>query len=186
MAKSVEAPSRSDAVEDVETELTKALAAKNVGAVKEFLQRRKSVAGAAGGSPDEDESLSRAFFRFCGDSSLECLNVLVGSGEVDINFTDDVNDRSYLHESAVAGSLDVMELCANLGANIQAVDVYGRQPLHYAAMFGRPECATFLISKGAPVDALDHDGCSPLVYSISGCLALYQELLVVTANLTSF
>ncbi|KAJ3044484.1 phosphate system positive regulatory protein pho81 [Rhizophlyctis rosea] len=168
IVKSVETPSRSDAVEDVETELTKALAVKNVGAVKEFLQRRKSVIGGSGVPAEDDESLSRAFFRFCGDSSLDCLKLLLATEEVNINFTDDVNDRSYLHESAVAGRLDVMETCAGLGANIQAVDVYGRQPLHYAAMFGRPECALFLISRGAPVDALDHDGCTPLVYSITG------------------
>ncbi|KAJ3280080.1 phosphate system positive regulatory protein pho81, partial [Borealophlyctis nickersoniae] len=183
-----------ESMDDVETELTKSLSVGDVGSVMDFIKKRKTVGAAGAGgatagagsrvgtqsssSAEDREFLSRAFLRFCAEGSLECLTLLLATDEVDCNFTDDVSNRTCLHEAAVVGRLDVMELCVKRGANIQALDVYGRQPLHYAAMYGQPDCALYLISAGAPVDALDHDGSTPLVYSIGGGHTKCAQILI--------
>ncbi|RKO88297.1 hypothetical protein BDK51DRAFT_35596 [Blyttiomyces helicus] len=177
-----------EALEDTETELYRFLAENDAAAVAEFLQKRKA-AGATGSDPaspssaDDKDLLSRIFLRFCAESTIECLTLLAKSGEVDSNFVDDISDRSCLHETAIAGRFDVLQLSVEIGAKVEGIDVYGRKALHYAAMYGHSDCALFLISTGTVVDSLDHDGCTPLVYSITGGHTKCVETLIVNGAL---
>ncbi|TPX33648.1 hypothetical protein SmJEL517_g03537 [Synchytrium microbalum] len=162
--------------DDAETELTRALSVSDPIRVQQHLERRKIP-----GHVEDKDYLSRIFLRACSESSIECLNMLLATAEVNCNYMDDISDRTCLHETAITGRLDVMKACFTQGASIEALDVYGRKPIHYAAMYGRYDATTFLMSVGASVDPHDHDGCSPLVYSIMGGHTKCAESLIEKA-----
>ncbi|KAJ3151166.1 phosphate system positive regulatory protein pho81 [Geranomyces michiganensis] len=164
-----------------ESALTNALKQKNASAVQTFVSlmlrnnRPDGAANATGGATtattsnnEEREFLCKSFLRFCADTSVECLEILLASGEVDCNYTDDISGRMCLHELAIADRLDMIQPCIEHHANVEATDVYGRTPLHYASTRGSSQSAVVLLKAGAKVNALDNDGCTPLVYSITG------------------
>lgn len=164
-----------ESIDDVESDLTKALRDKNPSAVAEYLAKRGTPLS---GATEDAEFISRSFLRFCTEGNTQCLEILLASKEVDCNFADDISGRTCLHELVTAGRQDVLQKCVQHGANIEATDVYGRTPLHYAAMYGRPACAIFLLQAGAKVHAIDHDGCMPLVYSITAGHTKCVEILI--------
>lgn len=67
--------------------------------------------------PDEDRKMAvtTAFLRTIPDASLESLTMLLNTGLVDINHTDEITDRGSLHEAALAGRFDVLKLCLDHG-----------------------------------------------------------------------
>ncbi|KAI8920122.1 hypothetical protein DFJ77DRAFT_451202 [Powellomyces hirtus] len=150
-----------------ETPLINALKQKNASGVRDFLASLPKWPG-GDWSEDEKEFLCKSFLRFCTDTSVECLDILLEVGAVDCNYVDDISGRTCLHELAIAGRQEMIERCIKRGAKLEATDVYGRTPLHYASMHGKPASAVLLIKFGAKVNAIDHDGCTPLVYSITG------------------
>ncbi|KAJ3164895.1 phosphate system positive regulatory protein pho81 [Geranomyces variabilis] len=161
-----------------ESALTNALKQKNASAVQTFVSlmlRNKPDAAATAGtaaaaSPyrEEREFLCKSFLRFCANTSVECLETLLASGQVDCNYSDDISGRTCLHELAIADRLDMIRPCIERNASVEATDVYGRTPLHYASTRGSSQCAVVLLQAGAQVNALDNDGCTPLMYSIKG------------------
>ncbi|KAH9272810.1 hypothetical protein BASA83_005016 [Batrachochytrium salamandrivorans] len=151
-------------LDEADTELSKYLSENDHVQITEFLQRRRPSALTA----EDPQFFSRLFLRFCAESSLECLRVLLSTGQVSINSVDDINDHSCLHSAAIAGRLDTLKIAIEYGAIVDISDVYGRRPLHYAAMYGHEECASHLLTLGTLVDTLDHDGYSALVYAIIG------------------
>ncbi|TPX46854.1 hypothetical protein SeLEV6574_g02987 [Synchytrium endobioticum] len=163
--------------DDAETELTRALSVFDLARVQQHLEKRKN----ASGHVEDKDYLSRIFLRACPESSIECLSMLLNTGEVNCNYMDDISNRTCLHETAITGRLDIIKACFAQGAIIEAMDVYGRKPLHYAAMYGRYDVTMFLMSAGASLDSHDHDDCSPLVYSIMGGHTKCAEVLIEKA-----
>ncbi|KAJ3196624.1 phosphate system positive regulatory protein pho81 [Irineochytrium annulatum] len=153
-----------DASLDFENDVIALFHVNRTADIKEMLEKRRST------HPNSDDSdvVSRVYFRIAAEASVELLQILLDTNVVNCNFADDINSRTCLHESAIAGKLDVLKMSCECGANIDAIDMYGRKPLHYAAMYGRDDCARFLISRGSSVDSVDLDDCTPLVYSIVG------------------
>ncbi|KAJ8324440.1 phosphate system positive regulatory protein pho81 [Batrachochytrium dendrobatidis] len=162
-------------LDEADIELSKYLFEKNHVQIIEFLQRQRPSALTA----EDPQFFSRLFLRFCAESSFECLHVLLKTGQININSVDDVNDHSCLHETAIAGRLDILKLAIEYGAIVDISNVYGRKPLHYAAMYGHADCASHLLTLGTAIDALDHDGNSALVYAIIGghtrCVEIFLE-----------
>ncbi|KAI9144988.1 hypothetical protein BKA69DRAFT_1052414 [Paraphysoderma sedebokerense] len=161
----------SDSLDDLESELLKSVTLNSVRRVQEALCKTSSNSRAV-------EIISRVFIRACAESSLECIRLLVDTEKVDYTYVDDISDRTCLHEAAIAGRLDVMELIVNHDVNLEAVDVYGRLPLHYVAMHGHSEAAVFLLQRHCQVDIADHDGFSPLFYAITGGHTKLVETLI--------
>ena len=69
--------------------------------------------------------------------------------------------------------LESVQMCLDLGNDVDAVNDLGDTALHGAAYRGAAEVAEFLIGKGAQLDAADHRGLTPLavasgVYYILG------------------
>eukprot|EP00842_Homolaphlyctis_polyrhiza_P003288 jgi/Hompol1/3960/HPOL_003414-RA len=129
-------------LDEAESELSKYLSEKDHVHIGEFLQRQQPAALAA----EDPQFFSRLFLRFSAESSAASLAALLATGLVSINSVDDANDRSCLHEAAIAGRIDVLRLALAHGASPDALDVYGRRPLHYAAMYGQTECTAHLLT----------------------------------------
>ena len=151
-------------LDDAEVEAFKYLAENKQSQLQEFIASKQSLIQ----SEDGTRFCSNLFLCFCGIASIECLSILLATGRVNINAVDDVNDRNCLHEAAMSGRLDVIQIALNQGADLNASDIYGRRPLHYAAMQGHHACASFLIDVGTNVNLLDHDENSPLVLAVIG------------------
>ena len=129
-------------------------------------------------SPEDLDIVSRVFLRSCGEAPIESLSTLLSSvPSLNINLTDDISDRTCMHETAIAGRLDVMQLLLSHGGSIDAQDVYGRRPIHYAAMHGHGPCTLLLISVKSNVEAADHDGSTPLVHAVRGAHGKVIEIL---------
>lgn len=69
-------------------------------------------------SYSEDErraTITTAFLRTISDGSIESLQFLLESGLVDTAHIDEITDRGCLHEAAIAGRLEVIEMCVDNG-----------------------------------------------------------------------
>ena len=67
--------------------------------------------------PEDDQrsTITTVFLRTISDAPIESLNFLIGTGWVDTGRTDEITDRGCLHEAAIAGRLDVLQLCMDHG-----------------------------------------------------------------------
>jgi hypothetical protein len=75
----------------------------------------------------------------------------------------DVNEiylrETHLHFACFLGSMSVVKIFIEAGANINAIDVFGRTPLFVAVVIsGASDIVKFLIDKGADVNHCDHHG----------------------------
>ncbi|KAI9490772.1 ankyrin repeat-containing domain protein [Zychaea mexicana] len=78
----------------------------------------------------------------------------------------------------MAGRRDLLEICTERGAKVQAADAYGRAALHYTTMNGFSECVSFLLTQNADIEARDHDGYSPLLYAVINGHATCVDILI--------
>ncbi len=91
-------------------------------------------------------------------SHVECVRALLkwmGDGHSGID-AQDVNKRTALHNTALAGSLDVAKLLIAAGANPVARDAWGNSPIRLACRRGHGELALGMLEdlKEAKVDEL--------------------------------
>ncbi|CAG9113727.1 unnamed protein product [Plutella xylostella] len=127
--------------------------------------RKPAAAAAASSSTGESSSNAR------GDKShrqlidcirgkdTEALLAAVSSGQVDVNFTDDVG-QTLLNWAAAFGTKEMVEFLCEKGADVNRGQ--RSSSLHYAACFGRPAIAKVLLRHGANADLRDEDGKTPL------------------------
>ncbi|KAI7860490.1 hypothetical protein BDC45DRAFT_103507 [Circinella umbellata] len=78
----------------------------------------------------------------------------------------------------MAGRRDLLEICTERGAKVQAADAYGRAALHYATMNGFTECVSYLLTQNADIEARDHDGYTPLLYAVINGHATCVDILI--------
>lgn len=125
----------------------------------------------------------RVFWRLCSHPTVgeDLLQLVVKHfPNLDFNYTDDVSDRSCLHEACAAGNVAMVRICVENGASRASKDIYGRKPIHYAAMNGHKDCLAVLLAAGTEnVDSIDHDGYPPLLYAVirgrTGCVRLLLD-----------
>ncbi|GAM82891.1 hypothetical protein ANO11243_008770 [Dothideomycetidae sp. 11243] len=114
---------------DVDSQIQAALVAGNLVTVLEWVQRiTDDKAGR--------DRVSGVFLGTVNQTPISAQKVLLDSGRVNVNFADDINERTCLHELARSGRLESISLILQHGADVRATDVYGRVPLHYACMHG--------------------------------------------------
>jgi ankyrin repeat protein len=82
---------------------------------------------------------------------------------VDINWQDERNGgRSYMHELAYWGRIEIARILIDAGANMDLQDDNGETPLHIAARHNTMKFTQFLLDMGANPDIQDKKGWTPL------------------------
>jgi serpin B len=87
--------------------------------------------------------------------------LLIANG-ADVNAKGGYLDGTALHDAAIEGHKEIVELLIGKGANIEAKNSYGETALYCAAEANHKEIVELLIDKGADVNARDTYGKTPL------------------------
>ena len=146
--------------EDADAEILRATLADNATILKEWIIRLQA-------SPRAIDRITRVFLAAIPEASHETLRLLIESGMINFRAEDEINERNCLHEAAIAGKLQVIQVGLQQGVSIGATDVYGRNPLHYACMHDKLDVVQTLVDAGPDtINTLDHDNFSPLIHAI--------------------
>ena len=146
--------------DEIEAQVVQAINAGNVGLVKEWVSR-------AGSKEEQQERMNRIFLNTVSTASESAQDFLFASNLVNLNYSDSINERNCMHEAAISGKINVLNLATANHANVQAPDVYGRIPLHYACMHGRLDMIKPLILAAPDSrNAKDLDNFTPLIHAI--------------------
>ncbi|CAI5448918.1 unnamed protein product [Caenorhabditis angaria] len=86
---------------------------------------------------------------------LTALVEAVESGQVEVNFTDDVG-QSLCNWASAFGSIEMVQYLCDKGCDVNKG--HKSSSLHYAACFGRPDIVKLLLKRGANPDLRDEDG----------------------------
>ncbi|KAF5387896.1 hypothetical protein D9615_000107 [Tricholomella constricta] len=148
---------------DLENNLRKAVAARDMSLIEEFVRYSDVLAEGSGGKPIVTRILWNVIIEAPPDMADLILSSL--SSPFDFQFVDDINGRTCLHEAAMAGALPLVNLCIEKDVSVDKIDLYGRTALHYASMKGHPAVCKRLLEANLPPTTLDRDNYSPLVYA---------------------
>jgi ankyrin repeat protein len=96
-----------------------------------------------------------------------------------IAFSTDELGSTMLHEAAITGRADVVQMLLALKANPNAKDINGRTPLYKAAFYGHPEIIELLIANGADVNIVDSDGTTVLSRALHSRSGNSEELVKI-------
>lgn len=90
----------------------------------------------------------------------------------------DVGGWTPLHAASQQGSVEVVRLLLQKGADLRTTVETGWQPLHFASAQGHHDVVELLVDEGADLDAVTDSGLTPLhLASSRGHLAVVQILL---------
>ncbi|KAK3722790.1 phosphate system positive regulatory protein pho81 [Vermiconidia calcicola] len=152
-------PQGQDAFE-IENQMVQAANVGNVGLLKEWVTRASS-------KEEAQERVSSIFLNTVNTATTSVQEFLYTANLVDFNYADQINERNCIHEAAVSGKIEVLQVALSKDADIRTPDVYGRIPLHYACMHGRLEMIRILATAALDtVDAKDLDNFTPLIHGI--------------------
>ncbi|KAF8474962.1 ankyrin repeat protein nuc-2 [Kalaharituber pfeilii] len=147
--------------QDADAEVLKAVVTNNITVLKEWISHLQ-------GSPDAQDRVTKVFLAAIPEASDDALAVVVDSGMINFRAEDEINERSCLHEAAIAGKCYVLEVGLKNGVDSGETDVYGRTPLHYACIHGRLDMIQTLVNVApATINTMDHDNFTPLIHAIN-------------------
>lgn len=148
-----DATARSQAPEadesDVDSQIQQAVNAGSINLVLEWFSRIPA-------GVEQTDRVSRVFLSTVNTAPLACQQAMLNTSAVDVNYGDEINERTTLHELAISGRLESLDAVIHFGANVRSIDVYGRIPLHYACMHGQVGVIEALIA--ADRDDQTHSG----------------------------
>jgi len=110
-----------------------------------------------------------------GDVNL--VRTLIENG-TDVDSFDDAFLKTALHQAAMRGQKEVVELLLAKGAEVNARDRGCYTPLHYASQRGHKEITELLIAKGSNVNAQNKAGDTPLDVALSQNHKEIADLLI--------
>lgn len=156
-------------------QMQQAVNAGNVAQVLDWATRMGAV-------PETVNRMSRLFLSTVNSAPVQAQQSLLETGLIDINYCDEINERTCLHEIAISGRMDCLPAALDRNANVKSADVYGRIPLHYACMHGHVQIVEALAAadkdrsgrEGSEsgmlvpdtVDYQDLDNFTPLIHGI--------------------
>jgi hypothetical protein len=147
------------------------------------VNRRETEVRADGIAPALAVALSKAFLEpfslpGCGADvtarALECARLLI-AGKADVNASLSRSfDMTLLHSAASTGSVQVVQMLLDAGADASKLDVTGRTPAAHAAEMGHTDCARLL--GGVDLEAIadgggDKDAPATFAVAASGATA---------------
>ncbi|KAG6919274.1 hypothetical protein DXG01_007406 [Tephrocybe rancida] len=148
---------------DLENNLRMAVATRETSTIADCARYSDALAEGSGGKPIVTRILWNVIIEAPSDLAELILSSL--SSPFDFQFVDDINERTCLHEAAMAGALILVNLCIGKGVRVDKTDLYGRTALHYASMNGHPAVCKRLLEADLPPNILDRDNYSSLVYA---------------------
>jgi CDK inhibitor PHO81 len=155
---------------DFDTQVFQAIAAGNLAEIQDWAARVSNL-------PDARQRITKAFLSSAEEAPETALQLLLQTGQVDLNEIDDINQRNILHRAALSGRQILLQIGIAGDVDVRAVDVYGRIPLHYACIRGSVDVVQLLLETGPDtVDIRDHDNFTPLIHAI-----VHTRLAVVHA-----
>ena len=89
--------------------------------------------------------------------NCEVMQLLIDAG-ADINVKLSENNESLLHNAAMSGKVDAIDLVISNGADIEARDNFGRSPIFFSLYSREPAALAKMIEKGADVNVKNEDG----------------------------
>jgi CDK inhibitor PHO81 len=177
-SKNVSSPSEIHALDlnEFEENMLECIQTNQVQSLEELLQKRRGDAYCA----EDLEIMGRIFLNVCNEAPYQVLDYFVSNVPqlLELRITDDISDRTPLHELAISGRNNILRMLLEKGLNVDPEDTYGRRPIHYCAMYGHISCLMLLISHKTDLESPDHDGATPLVHAIRGGHVQLMELLL--------
>ena len=173
-----ERTSQSRAFVDLESDLRKAVAARDANAIQLALIQGSELAKL----PDGRTYVTRISWKAAIEAPPDLADLIMTSPNsvCDFQFVDDINGRTCLHEAAAAGELRMVNLCLDHNVEVNRKDVYGRTALHYSSMGGYVDICTRLLAAGADPSSVDMDNFNSLYYAVvNGRLECLRVLLEV-------
>jgi len=97
---------------NLESDLTSAIIHNNIDAAEKVTVLLYNFA-------DEEQrtTITTVFLRAIPEATVDSLKFLLDSGKVDTSRSDEITDRGCLHEAALSGRSDVLQLCINYGTS---------------------------------------------------------------------
>ncbi|KAJ2739365.1 phosphate system positive regulatory protein pho81, partial [Coemansia sp. BCRC 34301] len=112
-------------------------------------------------------SATRVLWRACSElKNTAKQQILLDTGLADLRSTDDINERTLVHEAAIHGSLEILQAAIKAGCDADEPDYYARRPAHYAAINGHEQCIEHLLEQGCSVGTIDDDGRHAFDYAV--------------------
>ena len=102
---------------DFEADLMRTIKRGDETLMKKFISSGFSLDSAIPSHQDPD-FISRLFLGVCQFASLDIISLLLKSNQVDVNFVNDINGKSCIHDVSITGRLDVLELIHVFLSNI--------------------------------------------------------------------
>ena len=117
-------------------------------------------------STDEQRKINKALLTATAESyGNSFLKELLNAGaQIDAK---DGARRQSLHNAALAGNIEAVELLLERGADVNAKDHAGVPPLFEAAWANNKKTTAFLLKKGADINAVDQSGDTALHHAVN-------------------
>ncbi|KAJ7047678.1 cyclin-dependent protein kinase inhibitor [Mycena alexandri] len=149
---------------DLENNLRKAVATSDAASITECIHYSDVLSQQGVGGKT---NVTRILWNAIIEAPTDLANMIMASLSTpfDFQFIDDINGRTCLHETAIAGALRLAQICIEKGVNVGKIDSYGRTALHYAAMNGHAAICHRLLQTDLAPDIHDMDNYSALVYA---------------------
>ncbi|KAL5012000.1 hypothetical protein ScPMuIL_010551 [Solemya velum] len=124
------------------------------------------------------KSIPKFFYTPAYEGDLEKVIFMLDEGLDPNEKVEEYDDQTALHAAAINGSLSVVHILVQAGANIHALDKNLKTPLMYAAENDHLSVVKYLVKSGANVRARADDGMTALHLSAkSGCINVIKYLL---------
>jgi ankyrin repeat protein len=156
-------------VSDNNAKFLKAVTEGNIKLVQKFLEDGIDV-------DTRNEGNRTALVIAAGRGNLEMTRLLIKSN-ADVNAI--VSEGGALVWASYAGSVEVVELLLDKGANVKARGTVNRTSLHHAAMSGNNEVIKKLLEAGIDVNAKDNQGETPLSMATVNYRGNAETLLIL-------
>lgn len=118
-------------------------------------------------------------YSICDKANIKFLKYLLEKPNVDLEITTNSNGKKPIHIVCSKRSLNMLELLAEKGINLEATDDDGRTPAHYACINGCYDQLKFLMDRKVNLEFKDTVGYTPVKHLLDNgniqCLELMVE-----------